>query len=110
MHRKLTVRLGSILVKTARELDRLAPQVNPQLRLLMTHGSDDTVCPPEFSRAFFDRLPVQRKSYRVLEDALHEPFTGASRDTFFATLEGWVQRELFPSFAGDPDTAMKSAI
>ncbi len=110
MHRKLTVRLGTILIDVAQDLQRLVPQFNPGLHLLITHGSDDAVCPPEFSRALFDRLPVRRKTYHLFQNALHEPFTGPSSTEFFATLEAWVTRELLPGFTEDAVEKTKSAI
>lgn len=92
MHRRLSVRLGVILVEAAQELQERAPMMNPDLRLLMTHGSADHVCPPKFSRALFDRLPVKDKTYRLLDGVLHEPFHDETRDLFHQTLRDWISK------------------
>lgn len=96
MHRQLTVRLGAILVEAARELQERVSDINPDLILLMTHGSEDIVCPPELSRSLFDRLPTPAKTYHLLDGALHEPFLGDSREEFYQAVERWLVEDLDP--------------
>ena len=104
IHRRLSVRLGRVLLETARDLQRRVQDFNPQLRLLMTHGASDVVCRSEFSRAFFDRLPNALKNYRLLDDALHEPYSDECRDDFYKVLEAWIVDDLCPAL-GQPALA-----
>ena len=90
VHRQMTVRLGAILVNAARALQQSAHQMHPELKLLMTHGGEDLICPPAFSRAFFDRLPCQGKEYALFQGLLHEPFNDIGKEDFYERLESWI--------------------
>ncbi len=91
MHRTLTVRLGTVLVDAAKVLRASAHQFSPDLRLLMTHGSADIVCPPALSKAFFDHLPCVDKTYATLDGALHEPYFGDDREAIFDAIAAWLK-------------------
>ena len=54
------------------------------------------MCPPEYSRALFDSLPVRDKTYVSLPGALHEPYRGESGDRFFKELDHWIEKRLIP--------------
>ena len=108
MHKRISMRLGITLLDAARELATISNQINPYLRLLMTHGGADHICSPLRSRAFFDRLPVKAKTFRLLEDVLHEPFHDETRDDFHTALQQWIEHDLSPHLA-EPSFA-KSAI
>ena len=98
MHKKISVRLGKLLMDAAPRLAAEAKNVNPTLRLLMTHGSADRVCPAEQSRALFDSLPIEHKTYVLFDGVLHEPFHGEDRAILHETLTQWIDDELLPAW------------
>lgn len=108
MHKCITVRLGIILLEAARELQTISNKINPNLRMLMTHGGADPICSPLLAQTFFERLVVKAKTFRLLEDVLHEPFHAETRNDFHATLEQWIEHELSPHL--DKRSFAKSAI
>ena len=97
MHSLISVRLGTLLVEAAHELQTHVSEINPSLRLLMTHGGADVVCPPSLSRAFFERLPNEHRTYRILPGLLHEPFLDTGFEAFYEVLERWISDDLIPS-------------
>lgn len=96
MHRKLTARTGTLLLRAAEAIRRGEHRISPALCLLMTHGSADTVCPPAYSKALFERLTVTEKRYVSLPGALHEPYHGESGLAFFSALDEWIEATLLP--------------
>ena len=73
MHHRVSAGLGAELVEKGTSLKKVTSGFDQDLRLLMTHGSEDHVCPPKASRALFDALPILRKAYLSVEGSLHEP-------------------------------------
>jgi len=49
-------------------------EISPNIRLLITQGSIDPVCPIEFAQDQFNKFPTSNKQFKVLEGLLHEPF------------------------------------
>ena len=92
VHRRLSMRLGKILLTRSKLLKARAAQINPKLQLLVTHGSEDVICPSNLSRELFNQLPLRRKQYVHLEGMLHEPFNDIGSETFFAALESWLDQ------------------
>ena len=97
VHRRMTVRLGSILVDAARILHREAAAAHPDLLLLMTHGSDDAICCPHASRWYFNQLPCRTKRYVSFDGLLHEPFNDIGKEHFYEQLEAWIASNLQPT-------------
>jgi len=69
-----------------------ACSLSDPLRLLMTLGSDDTICPPQYGREFFEAMPLSDKTLIELPGFLHEPLRdGHWRDAVVA-VEPWLAR------------------
>lgn len=90
MHRRLSMRLGQQLLHATAQLPDTIAGMNPGLRLLITHGSADPVCPAALSQALFPRLPARQKRYALLDGLLHEPFNDIGRDAFYRELNAWL--------------------
>ena len=90
MHRRLTMRLGKLLLDATEQLPDVASGLDPDLRLLITHGSSDTICPSDLSLEFFNTLPLKEKHFALLDGLLHEPFNDIGREAFFETLNSWL--------------------
>ncbi|MCB1097516.1 MAG: lysophospholipase [Verrucomicrobiae bacterium] len=94
MHRRLSMRLGQQLLDATARLPATVAGMSPELRLLITHGSDDTICPTAQSQALFPLLPATQKRYALLDGLLHEPFNDIGREQFFQELNSWLDQTL----------------
>ena len=103
MHRRLTMRLGKLLLDATGQLPELASHMDPALRLLITHGSIDTICPSNLSQHFFDQLPLTDKRYALLDGMLHEPFNDIGSEAFFDALNTWLN-DLSCGWSATPGT------
>jgi len=89
-HRRTSIGWGLFLIKVSEMLQQEIGNISKHTKLLLTQGSDDPVCPVEFARDFFERLPNTYKNYREIEGMLHEPFAGIGRERLFDSLETWL--------------------
>ncbi len=94
VHRRISARAASVLFKNARKLKDVSEQFSPDLKLLMTHGGEDKICPSLLSWKFFETLPVEQKEYVLFRDSLHEPFNDLGREDVYRTLEQWLNSVL----------------
>ncbi len=67
-----------------------ARSLSDPLRLLMTLGTEDTVCPPEHSREFFEAMPLSDKTLIELTGFLHEPLRDRYWRDAVAAIELWL--------------------
>ncbi len=91
VHRCLTLSLGVMLLKHAPQLSLRCRNLGPKLKLLITHGSDDEVCPSLLSKLYFDQLTLPAKRYEIFEGLLHEPFNDIGREKVFEAIEDWLE-------------------
>ncbi|MDA0813208.1 MAG: alpha/beta fold hydrolase [Verrucomicrobia bacterium] len=99
MHRRLSMRLGQQLLNATAQLQDTVAGMSPELRLLITHGSDDTICPTALSQTLFPMLPAKQKRYALLDGLLHEPFNDIGRDAFYHELNSWLDTTITHSIA-----------
>lgn len=69
-----------------RELQRLTGD----MELLVTHGTEDRVCPYEISRNMFDEIPLARKRFESIPGERHEPLHGSRQAEVFAAAADWM--------------------
>ena len=67
-----------------------ARSLQDPLRLLMTLGTDDTICPPEYGREFFEAMPLSDKTLIELPGFLHEPLRDGHWRQAVAAVEPWL--------------------
>lgn len=102
VHRRMSVRLGLLLLQASRELHEHTRTMHPSLRLLLTHGGADRICPAPLSEALFQRLPLREKEYALFPGLLHEPFNDLGKEAVIERLSAWISclpLELDPSSA-----------
>ncbi len=90
VHREISLRLGGILLHESSRLEGLAARIPESLKLLMTHGGEDRICPAAEARRLFDRIPARQKEFLLFPELLHEPFNDIGREEFYAGLAGWI--------------------
>ena len=83
-HHWVSAGLGADLLGHASATPRTAFALRDPMSVLLTQGAEDPICPPSFSKAFFDTIPTSRKTYALLpgtrHEALREPDNSPVRD------------------------------
>ncbi len=92
MHRRVSLRVGRMLMDEAPEI--LAGGLAGDIRLLVTQGLADPVCPPEVTRSYFDSIGVGDKELREFEGMLHEPFRDIGGNAVLVAVGDWLDRIL----------------
>ncbi len=92
VHRCISASLLRMLLRAAPKL--LRGRLAGNLELLMTHGGQDRICPPKWSKKFFQQLPLAKKRYCHFADLLHEPFNDLGKEHLLRELDRWLD-ELF---------------
>ncbi|MCC6356530.1 MAG: alpha/beta fold hydrolase [Verrucomicrobiae bacterium] len=88
MHRKVSLRLGRMLIDEA-EAVRLRP-LQGDLKLLMTQGLADRVCPPEVGRRYFESIGLRDKRLEEFPGLLHEPFRDVGGEVVLRVVGEWL--------------------
>lgn len=92
MHRKVSLRVGRMLMDEATAIHgRTLPR---ELKLLVTQGLADTVCPAEVTRRFFGGLDVRDKELMEFDGMLHEPFRDMGGELVIGAVGEWLDRVL----------------
>ncbi|MEM0895283.1 MAG: alpha/beta fold hydrolase [Verrucomicrobiota bacterium] len=94
VHRRITARAASVLIRNAPKLRTSSRNIRKDLKLLMTHGGEDKICPSLLSWKLFESLSVEEKEYVLFRDSLHEPFNDIGREDVYRTLEQWLHESL----------------
>jgi len=92
VHSKASARLGTELTATVERVQAQASQWH--LPLLILHGSEDRLAPPEGSRAFFERVPIEDKTYMVYPGGYHESHNDIHKDQAIGDLLRWLEAHL----------------
>lgn len=89
-HHHVSAALGAGLVNAGRWLDRTAPLIHDPTRLLLTQGEEDGICPAEFSRDYFEKIPARDKTYALLPGLRHEIMREPGNEKVVAMIEAWL--------------------
>lgn len=90
-HSRVSLGWGALLIGFAGFIEKNISSVSDELPILITQGSEDTVCPAEQTRKLVAALPSEGKHYVELEGMLHEPFKGEGSELLFIKLEAWLK-------------------
>jgi len=95
-HHKISLALAADFLIRSPSVDGCAQAFQKPMRLLITQGEEDTICPPEFSRDFFDTVPLslEDKTYLLLPGVLHEPLNDPVSSKLLTTVGEWVDETL----------------
>lgn len=96
-HRRATARLSTEVTATIARIQAGAPAFS--LPLLLLHGTDDRMVPPEGSRAFIVRAGSSDKRLIEYPGAYHALFADVGREAPLADVSGWIEERLAPPLA-----------
>lgn len=88
----VTARLGSLIMHNLDIIMALASRIH--LPALFLQAGSDEICSPEGTKAFFRRVPIARKMFKIYEGMYHELFNETDRDKVFSDTEGWLNEQL----------------
>ena len=89
-HRRVSIGLGASLMAAAGELERGVAAMDPGLMLLVTHGGDDPVCPPEITERLIAKAGARRKRFVIYPRMLHETFRDEGAESLFEEVGRWL--------------------
>jgi alpha-beta hydrolase superfamily lysophospholipase len=95
-HHKISLALGADILRRSRSIDDCALLFQQPTKLLITQGSADGICPPRFSQAFFENvpLPADDKTFLLLPGVLHEPLNDPGASELLGRVGDWVGASL----------------
>ncbi|NWK54603.1 alpha/beta fold hydrolase [Verrucomicrobiaceae bacterium N1E253] len=96
-HSRISLGWAKVLLDASDLLQSSCEDAPEDVRLLLTQGGDDPVCPASLSHAFFQRYPSRDESYKhyvTFDGGLHELFSDENREALTTELERWLDRVL----------------
>jgi len=92
-HHRVSAGLASELLRYGKRNAAAAGILDDPTRILITQGGEDGICPPEYSRTFFDRIPAREKTYALLPDLFHEPLREPNNGALIQAVDDWLDRK-----------------
>jgi len=89
-HGCFTVRVAAEILRAMRHVSAEAAALD--LPLLILQGSQDRICGPGGSRAFYEKAGSTDKTYHLYEGFYHEVFDEPQRDCVLADLTTWLDQ------------------
>jgi len=99
--RQMTLGMGASFLSAVGRTLAAADRV--QVPMLLLHGGDDPLCPPEGSRRFSAGVPAPGAELHVYPGLRHEIFNEPERETVFEDLLGWMRRTTPSATRADAD-------
>jgi len=93
-HHVVSARFGHDLLAHEDLLDTCARHFPEDIRLLLTQGDEDTICPPEFAIRFFEQAGAKDKTLAYFRGVRHDIFRETIRESFHATVRAWLEPEI----------------
>jgi alpha-beta hydrolase superfamily lysophospholipase len=91
-HRRGTARLSTEVVAAIARVQTGASRFS--LPLLLLHGSDDRMVPPDGTRSFFSRLQSNEREFREYPGAYHGLFADIGHQDVLNDVEQWLETRL----------------
>ena len=88
--RRMTLGFGAAFLDAVQRTLPAAAKV--RVPMLLLHGADDALCPPEGSRAFHAGLSAPAGELRIYPGLRHEILNEPERETVLADLLEWMRR------------------
>ncbi|MDC0302638.1 lysophospholipase [bacterium] len=93
-HSRISIGWGRDLRDAADEVREQFPAIPTDKPALFTQGDSDPICPPEILEKRLKKLSANQITFEKINKALHEPFSGSTREEFLTRLNAWIDREL----------------
>lgn len=90
VHGLATPRFAAQMDTTMKRTMKAASAWASDLPLLIVHGGDDPICPPEASARFFERVGAEDKTRHEYPGYLHEVFNEEGRERVLQDVQEWL--------------------
>ena len=94
VHGLVTPRFAAQMDTTMKRTMKAAPEWKSDLPLLIVHGGDDPICPPEASARFFERVAAEDKTRHEYPGYLHEVFNEVGREKVLEDVRVWLDAHI----------------
>lgn len=95
VHGRMSASLGVELFDTARATRQAGARL--EVPALLLHGGDDPLCSPEGTKAFAADVATPGTRLRIYEGLRHEIFNEPERESIYADVLEWLDREAPPA-------------
>lgn len=92
IQRKITARLGLVMLENQDLLPGLAGQV--RLPCYFLHGGADPICSSDGTRDFYKKVGSADKELKIYRGFFHEIFNEVDREKVFRDVERWIEKRL----------------
>lgn len=92
---KVRARMGAEILSTMAAVERDLPSLT--LPILVMHGGDDVVTPPDASRMIADKVGSEDKTLKIYDGLWHEVYNEPERDEVIADVIAWLDGALAKS-------------
>jgi alpha-beta hydrolase superfamily lysophospholipase len=99
-HRRGTARLSTEVTAAINRVQSRAAELS--VPLLLLHGSDDRMVPPDGSREFFTKVRHADREFREYPGAYHGLFADTGFDQVLSDVGAWLESHLAPSSDSRP--------
>ena len=90
-HNRVSLRYGNSLLDVRRNSSEDF-RVPESMRILLSQGDEDPVCPPFLAMDFFNRIKAADKTFILVHGARHEAFREADTNSFYGSARAWLSR------------------
>lgn len=94
---KVRARLGAEMLKAMEQCEQGLPSVTTPI--LVMHGGDDVLTPPDGSRMIAEQVGSADKSLEIYDGLWHEIYNEPERDVVIADVVAWLNRQIGQSAA-----------
>lgn len=89
-HHRVSLRFAIDLLAAESGLHEAVSRIPGAPAFLVTQGSEDEVCPPEYAEALFALLPGSEKCFVLVSGARHEPFREKDHRAVSNAVRSWL--------------------
>ncbi len=89
-HSQISVRFGRDLLLWEEQVAEAALTLDDPLRILLTQGEGDRVCPARYAIDWFESMPASDKTIKLFPEIRHEPLREPDNAAFLSAVERWL--------------------
>ncbi len=89
-HNHVSLRFGNSLLDYSKKGFSEGIPISDSLRVLLTQGDEDPICPPHIATEFFQKIPTADKAFVLIKGARHEAFREENTQSFFNSVTAWL--------------------
>lgn len=93
-HARISARFGRDLLYWETHILEAATKLKNPLKLLITQGDEDKICPIQFAEKLFQSIQIESKSFLTLNNLRHEPLREPNNQWFLNSVSKWLDEAI----------------